>query len=140
MNVLIVSRKQSARDHLRSTLGPGWEVAEAENGLVALALARDEDVDLVIADETTEPYGAFGLSRELKLFTDAPAVLILLERGQDTWLAAWSGADRWLLQPADPFEVAETARALVAERNGGIPDDGGTEGDVPADESEPVAG
>ena len=33
--------------------------------------------------------------------------IVLLERTQDTWLAKWSGTDRWLTQPIDPFELAQ---------------------------------
>jgi hypothetical protein len=38
-------------------------------------------------------------------------VIILLDRSQDAWLAEWSGADGWVVKPADPFRLAE----LVAE-------------------------
>lgn len=118
MNVLIVSRKEATRAWVRSALGPAYNVAAADDGLAALAHARAGEVDLVIADETSEPYGAFGLSRELKLLADAPGVIVLLERAQDAWLAGWSGADRWFVQPVDPFELAAAARDVVAARGG----------------------
>ena len=87
---------------------------DAANGLEALRLAqREHEPDVVIADETTEPYGAFGLARELKTLPRPPKVVVLLERAQDTWLAKWSGADRWLLRPVDPFELAETVRGTA---------------------------
>jgi DNA-binding response OmpR family regulator len=38
-------------------------------------------------------------------------VIVILERAQDQWLAKWSGADRWLVRPVDPFELAEAVRA-----------------------------
>jgi DNA-binding response OmpR family regulator len=115
MNVLIVSRSERARAWIRRALDPSWEIDEAANGLEALKRARDEGYDLVIADETTEPFGAFGLARELKILPYPPAVIVLLERPQDTWLAKWSGADRWLQQPIDPFELTRTAREVLAE-------------------------
>ena len=116
MDVLIVSRSERARGWLRAALDPTWNIEEASNGLEAVRLAREEGYDLVIADETTEPFGAFGLSRELKILPEAPAVLILLERAQDTWLAKWSGADKWLKQPLDPFAVEQAAREAVEEQ------------------------
>lgn len=119
-------------------LGPDWAAEEAADGLAALRAARAAEVDVVIADETTEPYGAFGLTRELKLLADAPAVIILLERAQDAWLARWAGADRWLLRPYDPFELAAAARELADERSGPGADDG--EQAEETDEAEPVAG
>ena len=126
MNVLIVSRSERARAWMRHALDPAWEVDESTNGLEALKRARDEgDYDLVIADETTEPFGAFGLARELKILPEPPAVIVLLERTQDNWLAKWSGTDRWLTQPIDPFELVRTARELLAERQTRGPTDAG---------------
>jgi DNA-binding response OmpR family regulator len=54
-----------------------------------------------------------------------PAVIVLLERPQDTWLAKWSGADRWLQQPIDPFELVRTAREVLAELQARGPNDAG---------------
>jgi len=52
-------------------------------------------------------------------------VIVLLERTQDNWLAKWSGTDRWLTQPIDPFELVRTARELLAERQTRGPTDAG---------------
>jgi DNA-binding response OmpR family regulator len=104
---------------MRSALGPAWETHEVSNGLEAVRLASDEPFDLVIADEWSEPFGAFGLTRELKILAEPPAVLIVLDRADDVWLAGWSGADRWLLQPIGAFDLAEAARELVTERGVG---------------------
>lgn len=110
VKVLLVSLNESARAWMRSALGPPWEFCEASHGLEALDVASDEEPDLVIADESTEPYGAFGLARELKTMTPPPRVIVLLDRAQDSWLARWSGADAWLVQPVDVFALAEAAR------------------------------
>ena len=125
MDILIVSRSERARAWIRRALEPSYQIDEASNGLEALRRAREEGYDLVIADETTEPFGAFGLARELKILPYPPAVIVLLERPQDTWLAKWSGADRWLTQPIDPFELARTARELLAELQASGPNDAG---------------
>lgn len=110
MKILVVSEDPRARDRVRFSIGSDLTYIDAANGLEALRLAQREAPDVVIADETTEPYGAFGLARELKALPRPPKVIVLLERAQDTWLAKWSGADGWLLRPIDPFELAETVR------------------------------
>ena len=125
MDILIVSRSERARAWIRRALEPAYQIDEASNGLEALKRAQDEGYDLVIADETTEPFGAFGLARELKILPYPPAVVVLLERKQDNWLAKWSGADRWLTQPIDPFELRRTARELLAELQADGPTDAG---------------
>lgn len=115
MKVLVVSEDARARGWVRTALGSDWEFVEAANGLDAARRAASEPPQLVIADETTEPFGAFGLARELTMGPQAPRIIVLLEREQDTWLAKWSGADRWFVRPVDPFALAEAARSLVAE-------------------------
>ena len=116
MNILIVSRSERARAWMRSALDTVWVIDEASNGNEALRRAKEDEYDLLITDETSEPFGAFGLARELKILPDPPAVIVLLERTVDVWLAKWSGADRWLTQPIDPFELARAARELLTER------------------------
>jgi DNA-binding response OmpR family regulator len=125
MDVLIVSRSERARAWVRRALDPSLQIDEASNGLEAVGRARDGAYDLVIADETTEPFGAFGLARELKIIPEPPAVIVLLERHVDVWLAKWSGADGWLSQPIDPFELRKTAGELLAEREARGPSDAG---------------
>lgn len=110
MKILVVSEDARACDWVRSAIGSDFIYIDAANGLEALRFAQETEPDVVIADETTEPYGAFGLARELKALSRPPKVIVLLERAQDTWLAKWSGADSWLLRPIDPFELAETVR------------------------------
>ncbi|HEX9694906.1 MAG TPA: hypothetical protein VGB64_01170 [Actinomycetota bacterium] len=113
MRVLTVSEMPSQHRFVAGALGPVYEFARAMNGRDALAMAEASDFDLVIADETTVPFGAFGLSRELKMMIDPPAVIVLLERPDDRWLARWSGADRWLVRPIDSFALADAAKALI---------------------------
>lgn len=122
MNALLVSRSETRRAFVSGALGPDWTVRGVSNGLEAVqACIEDAEIAVVIADETTEPFGAFGLARELTNLQDAPAILLLLDRVQDTWLARWSRADAWLVEPLDPFAVSDQARALWARRVHGAP-------------------
>lgn len=114
MKVLVVSRSDRQRAAVRASLDPAWEISEASEGNEAIRFARARPLDLVIADESSEPYGAFGLARDLKILRTPPAVVVLLQRAQDAWLARWSGADRWLVGPLDPFALGRAARELAA--------------------------
>lgn len=115
MKILVVSEDPRARDWVRLSIGSDATYIDASNGLEALTLAQEQRPDVVVADETTEPFGAFGLARELKILPEPPAILVVLDRPQDTWLAKWSGADAWLVQPVDPFALARVAGGLVRE-------------------------
>jgi DNA-binding response OmpR family regulator len=112
MKILVVSEDPRMLDFIRASVGADATYVFASNGLDALRTARDDTPDIVIADETTEPFGAFGTSREFKMLERSPRVVVILERAQDRWLAKWSGADRWFVRPVDPFELAEAVRTL----------------------------
>lgn len=117
MIALVVSRSDARRALLARMLGPAWTVHEARDGHEATRTCLEiAEIGVVIADETTEPMGAFALSRELKNMEDAPGIIVLLERAHDTWLAGKSKVDRVLLPPHDPFELAEAARTMWAAR------------------------
>jgi DNA-binding response OmpR family regulator len=91
------------------------ELLEASDGLKGMRMAWRHLPDVVIADEITSRAGAFALSKDLK-GADPPfpgRVVILLDREQDTWLAAWSGADAWFVKPVNPFELAETVSGFL---------------------------
>jgi DNA-binding response OmpR family regulator len=100
----------------RTTPGAGeWEYLEASNGLYALKIAWRDRPDLVVADEIASGAGAFAVARDLR-GSDEPfdgAIVLVLARPQDEWLARWSGADAWVTKPVDPFELADTVHRLV---------------------------
>ena len=101
------------------TVGEEPEFIEAADGVEALKLAARYPPDVVVADEITSRAGAFAIARELKgaMQPFAGRIVILLDREQDAWLAAWSGADAWFVKPANPFEVADTVTDFFRETN-----------------------
>jgi DNA-binding response OmpR family regulator len=124
--ILLVAAEPGSRERLRLALerleaaGDEIEFLQAENGNVALTVAELEHPDLVVVEVGVTPYGAFGLTRDLKaLPAVACPVIVVLERPQDEWLARWSGADALVYQPVDPFALAQVAGRLLAERAGG---------------------
>jgi DNA-binding response OmpR family regulator len=120
--ILLVAGASSHHERLRLALERleadtgEVEFLEAENGDVALAIAEREHPDLVVVEVGVTPYGAFGLTRDLKAVPElACPVIIVLERLQDEWLGRWSGADALVQQPVDPFALAQVARRLLQE-------------------------
>jgi len=101
----------------RRGLGEPVETFQATDGLRGIALAWRHLPDVVVVDEITSRAGAFALAKDLK-GADPPfpgAVLILLDRAQDAWLAKWSGADAWFVKPVNPFELADTVAEFAAK-------------------------
>ena len=125
MEVLIVAARDDTRDLMRLAvrsierrLGEPIEFLEANNGERGRIVALRHRPAAVVADEFASREGAFSLARSPRGDVDpyAGAVVILLDREQDRWLARWSGADAWFVKPVDPFALADQLVALVAAR------------------------
>jgi DNA-binding response OmpR family regulator len=122
MDVLLVSPDAESRAMMRlvvrsieRSVGSPLRFLEAEDGEQGARIALRERPDAVVADEIASRAGAFALAKSLR--GDAEpfrgAIVIVLERRQDAWLARWSGADAWFVKPVDPFEVADRLQELV---------------------------
>jgi DNA-binding response OmpR family regulator len=125
MKALVISADPTLRELLRVALrsaerrtGGTWEYLEASNGVRGIRVAWRERPDVVVADEIASGAGAFAVAKDLRGATEPfpGAVIIVLARGLDDWLARWSGADAWLTRPVDPFLLSDTVVRLVEER------------------------
>ena len=126
MKALVISPDPEVRQHLRIALqsaerssGGTWQYLEAADGLAGLRTAWRELPDVVVADEIASRAGAFAVAKDLR---GAPepfpgAIVILLARREDAWLARWAGADAWIERPIDPFALADAVVEAVARRH-----------------------
>jgi DNA-binding response OmpR family regulator len=122
VKVLLVSADARDRELMRLAvagierrLGAPLEFLEARDGEAGLRLAWREEPDAIVADEIASRMGAFAMARDLR-GAERPfrgAIVILLDRRQDVWLAEWSGADASFVKPVDPFELADRLLELV---------------------------
>ena len=98
-------------------LGSELRFRAARDGVVGLRAALRDRPEAIVADEIASRAGAFALARSLRDDDESygGAIVILLERAHDAWLAKWSGADAWFVKPFDPFELADRVLELVTE-------------------------
>jgi CheY-like chemotaxis protein len=136
VRVLIVS--EVAAERLRASsalqLHADAEVVESDSGEDARRRVIDGDlhVDVLVVDGDLHPRGGFALLYDLREKfllegRDLPPSIVLTARAQDRFLVDWSGADRWIAKPVDPFQLA----TYVQELTGGA---------TPAGHTPPVAG
>ena len=90
---------------------------EAADGGALVTRVDEGGVDVCILDGEAAPEGGMGLSRQLKNeIADCPAVLLLVMRTDDHWLAR----GRWLTpgcsMPIDPVELTEVLVGLLRAR------------------------
>jgi DNA-binding response OmpR family regulator len=122
VKVLLVSPDPRSRELMRLAvagverrLGTPLEFLEAVDGKAGVRLAWREEPDAIVADEIASRMGAFAMARDLRGAEDPypGAIIILLDRRQDVWLARWAGADAWFVKPVDPFALADRLLELA---------------------------
>lgn len=125
MEVLLVSPDPRSREmmalgvrSIERRLGQELTFRAAANGELGMRAALRDRPEIVVADEIASRMGAFALAKGLRDDADPfrGAIVILLERTHDAWLAEWSGADAWYVKPVDPFELADRLLELVMDK------------------------
>ncbi|MFM9107072.1 MAG: response regulator transcription factor [Chloroflexota bacterium] len=98
----------------------GWEVVEAADGHAALAAARARRPDLLVLDVMLPGLTGPDIARALRADPAAAATLIVMlsARGQREDIAAGlaAGADRYLVKPFIPGDLAGIVRDLLGRR------------------------
>lgn len=117
--VLVASDLGALRTELRRALeAPGIEIEEAAGGPDVVARVKEGGVDLAILDLQMGSMGAMAICLELRNeesygAADPVAVLMLLDRRPDVFLARRSGAEGFLVKPLDPVRLRTAVRALL---------------------------
>lgn len=125
-SVVVYSEDPAVRERVRMAVGrraaPDLgriEWVEAATGAAVLAVVDKRGVDLCVLDGEAWPTGGLGISRQLKNeISDCPAILVLIGRRDDAWLASWSQADATLMHPIDPVETTKVVARLLRARRG----------------------
>ncbi len=98
--------------------GPDLTIEEASSGPEVLERVREGDVDLVVADLQIGSMGAMAICLELRHeesygACEPVAVLMLLDRRADVFLARRSTAEGFVVKPLDPLKVRQAVLALL---------------------------
>lgn len=130
LDVVVMSHRPEVREAVMAAVGrrpardlPRLRYTEASGIADVLGAADAGALDLAVLDGEAQPTGGMGVCRQLKNESDHPAaVIVVVRREDDRWLATWSQADAVLVQPLDPVTagrtVADVLRAGVPARQG----------------------
>ncbi len=94
-------------------------VKRVKNGADVVPALRELDVDLVILDLQIGNMGGMAVCMDIRNEEGADrlpitAVLMILDRGADVFLAKSAEADGWVFKPLNAFKLRQAASALLA--------------------------
>lgn len=116
--VLVADDEEKIREVIREYAEfEGYEVTEAEDGMEALSLVREQDFDVIIMDIMMPRLDGFSAYKEIKKIKDIP-VLMLSARGEeyDKLFGFEIGADDYVVKPFSPKEVMARINVIISRR------------------------
>ena len=123
MKILIVDDEKMIRNVLREYVEfEGNEAYEAEDGLQAVRMCKENDYDLILMDVMMPGLDGFSAVKEIRKTKDIP-VIMLSARGEeyDKLFGFEVGADDYVTKPFSPKEVMARIAAVTKRHRAGSP-------------------
>jgi len=116
--VLLATDADWIHDEVAAALDGDHTVRRVRRGADVVAAVAERRIDLVVLDLQIGNMGGMAACMALRLEAGAGrlqdvAVLMLLDREADIFLAKRSDADGWLVKPLDAFRLRRAAKALL---------------------------
>ena len=115
MKLLIVDDEEKIRRLIaKYAVFEGYEVSEAENGMQAVEMTRDNPADLVILDIMMPELDGFSAAREIRKTSSVP-IIFLSARGEeyDKIHGFELGVDDYVVKPFSPRELMMRVGAVL---------------------------
>lgn len=92
----------------------GYEVSEAENGMEAVELVKNNNYDLIVMDIMMPKLDGFSTCKEIKKYKSIP-VIMLSARGEeyDKLFGFELGIDDYVVKPFSPKELMARIKAVI---------------------------
>lgn len=113
--ILVVDDEENIRNIIKKyTVFEGYDVYEAEDGIEAVNLCRQNNYDIIIMDIMMPELDGFSACREIKKEKDIP-VIMLSARGEefDRIHGFETGADDYVVKPFSPKELMMRVAAVL---------------------------
>ena len=116
--ILVVDDEEAIRTLIRKYAEfEGHEVFEAENGMCAIDLVRENDYDVIIMDVMMPLLDGFSAAKDIKKIKDIP-IIMLSARGEeyDRIHGFEVGVDDYVVKPFSPKELMLRVSAVMRRK------------------------
>ncbi len=120
-NILICDDEQGIRTLIsKYAKFEGHSVVEAKNGMEAIEICKNRDIDIVIMDIMMPELDGFTAVKQIRKFSDVP-VIMLSARGEeyDRIHGFESGTDDYVVKPFSPKELMMRVDVIMRRRGRG---------------------
>lgn len=114
--ILIVDDEENIRAMVREYAEfVGHEVTEAEDGMAAVSISKEQDFDIIVMDVMMPRMDGFSACKEIRKAKKTP-ILMLSARGEeyDKLFGFEVGVDDYMVKPFSPKELMARISAIVA--------------------------
>ncbi|MEX0952844.1 MAG: response regulator [Nitriliruptoraceae bacterium] len=123
MRVLVVSDDELERRRIVGAMSlVSAEVTEVDDveRMRVLLIEEPGTFDVVVVDGDLRPRGGYAALYDVRARAEldgfaVPVSVVVVEREQDRWLAAWAGANAVVFRPVDGFELSRRVREIRHE-------------------------
>lgn len=119
MRVLVVDDEKLIRDVIKEYLVlENFEVYEAENGMEAVELVKNNNFDIIIMDIMMPKMDGYSACKEIKKIKDIPFIM-LSARGEeyDKLIGFDLGIDDYVTKPFSPKELVARIKAVTKRKD-----------------------
>ncbi len=119
--LLIVDDEAKIREVLRLYAEfEGYDCVEAEDGMQAVKLARDNNFDVIIMDVMMPKLDGYYAVKEIRKFSQVPVIMLSARTEEYDRLFGFEvGGDDYVVKPFSPKEVMARVAALLKRVNPG---------------------
>lgn len=119
MNILIVDDEKLIREVIKEyLLLESFNVYEAENGIEAINIVNENEVDLIIMDIMMPKMDGYTACKEIKKLKDIPFIMLSARSEEyDKLIGFELGIDDYVIKPFSPKELVARVKAIVKRNN-----------------------
>ena len=120
MKILVCDDEALIRNVIKEYLTlENYEVLEAENGLEAIDIIQENDVDLVVMDIMMPKMDGYQAVREIKKIKDVPFIMLSARNEEFDKLIGFDiGIDDYVTKPFSPKELIARIKAVTKRTKG----------------------